>query len=108
MCGCSLLPFLVQPTRKDANPPRYRTCDPPHTARTKTPKSLPSSTYPEKLSAYECGFDPFGDTRSRKIVVGQDLFGLLGDPDVPVGEEIAKIVTVSVLKRCLLRNKQLR
>jgi NADH:ubiquinone oxidoreductase subunit 3 (subunit A) len=26
----------------------------------------PSSTYPEKLSAYECGFDPFGDARSRK------------------------------------------
>jgi NADH-ubiquinone oxidoreductase chain 3 len=24
-----------------------------------------SSTYPEKLSAYECGFDPFGDARSR-------------------------------------------
>nr|QXE44237.1 NADH dehydrogenase subunit 3 [Sciadopitys verticillata]BDC46290.1 NADH dehydrogenase subunit 3 [Sciadopitys verticillata] len=23
------------------------------------------STYPEKLSAYECGFDPFGDARSR-------------------------------------------
>nr|ULQ69063.1 NADH dehydrogenase subunit 3 [Centrolepis aristata] len=24
-----------------------------------------SSSYPEKLSAYECGFDPFGDARSR-------------------------------------------
>ncbi|KAF8738511.1 hypothetical protein HU200_013979 [Digitaria exilis] len=24
-----------------------------------------SSTYPEKLSAYECGFDPSGDARSR-------------------------------------------
>ena len=24
-----------------------------------------SSTYPEKWSAYECGFDPFGDARSR-------------------------------------------
>lgn len=24
-----------------------------------------TSTYPEKLSAYECGFDPFGDARSR-------------------------------------------
>ena len=24
-----------------------------------------SLTYPEKLSAYECGFDPFGDARSR-------------------------------------------
>nr|GFA88761.1 NADH dehydrogenase subunit 3, mitochondrial [Tanacetum cinerariifolium] len=24
-----------------------------------------SSTYPEKLSTYECGFDPFGDARSR-------------------------------------------
>nr|BDC46207.1 NADH dehydrogenase subunit 3 [Agathis dammara] len=23
------------------------------------------STYPEKLSAHECGFDPFGDARSR-------------------------------------------
>ncbi|GFP94577.1 NADH-ubiquinone oxidoreductase chain 3 [Phtheirospermum japonicum] len=24
-----------------------------------------SSTYPEKFSAYECGFDPSGDARSR-------------------------------------------
>ncbi|RYR38276.1 hypothetical protein Ahy_A09g043262 isoform A [Arachis hypogaea] len=24
-----------------------------------------SWTYPEKLSAYECGFDPFGDARSH-------------------------------------------
>nr|QJD13498.1 NADH dehydrogenase subunit 3 [Catharanthus roseus] len=29
------------------------------------PFSSNSSTYPEKLSAYECGFDPFGDARSR-------------------------------------------
>lgn len=24
-------------------------------------------TYPEKLLAYECGFDPFGDVRSGDI-----------------------------------------
>ncbi|XP_021893751.1 uncharacterized protein LOC110811535 [Carica papaya] len=29
------------------------------------PLSSNSSTYPEKLSAYECGFDPSGDARSR-------------------------------------------
>ena len=29
------------------------------------PFSSNSSTYPEKLSAYECGFDPSGDARSR-------------------------------------------
>nr|YP_004927663.1 NADH dehydrogenase subunit 3 [Treubia lacunosa]AEH99710.1 NADH dehydrogenase subunit 3 [Treubia lacunosa]QIA60225.1 NADH dehydrogenase subunit 3 [Treubia lacunosa] len=27
--------------------------------------SSSSSAYPEKLSAYECGFDPFDDARSR-------------------------------------------
>ena len=25
------------------------------------------SVYPEKLSAYECGFDPFDDARSRFV-----------------------------------------
>ncbi|KAL0554139.1 hypothetical protein IC582_008053 [Cucumis melo] len=38
-----------------------------------TPLDLPfpiasnSSTYPEKLLAYECGFDPSGDAKSRFI-----------------------------------------
>nr|YP_009227144.1 NADH dehydrogense subunit 3 [Welwitschia mirabilis]AMA20999.1 NADH dehydrogense subunit 3 [Welwitschia mirabilis]QXE44337.1 NADH dehydrogenase subunit 3 [Welwitschia mirabilis] len=29
------------------------------------PFPFASHTYPSKLSAYECGFDPFGDARSR-------------------------------------------
>lgn len=43
-----------------------------------------SSTYPEKLSAYECGFDPFGDARSRfdiRFYLVSILFIIL-DPEV--------------------------
>ena len=43
-----------------------------------------SSTYPEKLSAYECGFDPFGDARSRfdiRFYLVSILF-IIPDPEV--------------------------
>ena len=43
-----------------------------------------SSTYPEKLSAYECGFDPSGDARSRfdiRFYLVSILFIIL-DPEV--------------------------
>ncbi|XLT31147.1 hypothetical protein HN873_062439 [Arachis hypogaea] len=43
-----------------------------------------SWTYPEKLSAYECGFDPFGDARSRfdiRFYLVSILFIIL-DPEV--------------------------
>jgi NADH-ubiquinone oxidoreductase chain 3 len=43
-----------------------------------------SSTYPEKLSAYECGFDPFGDARSRfdiRFYLVSILF-IIFDPEV--------------------------
>ena len=43
-----------------------------------------SSTYPEKLSAYECGFDPFGDARSRfdiRFYLVSILF-IISDPEV--------------------------
>ncbi|KAJ8421489.1 hypothetical protein Cgig2_010059 [Carnegiea gigantea] len=48
------------------------------------PFSSNSSTYPEKLSAYECGFDPFGDARSRfdiRFYLVSILFIIL-DPEV--------------------------
>nr|AZS52483.1 NADH dehydrogenase subunit 3 [Balanophora laxiflora]UPI48979.1 NADH dehydrogenase subunit 3 [Balanophora reflexa]UPI49010.1 NADH dehydrogenase subunit 3 [Balanophora laxiflora] len=41
-------------------------------------------TYPEKVSAYECGFDPFGDARSRfdiRFYLVSILFIIL-DPEV--------------------------
>jgi NADH-ubiquinone oxidoreductase chain 3 len=44
-----------------------------------------SSTYPEKLSAYECGFDPFGDARSRfdiRFYLVSILF-IIPDPKSP-------------------------
>ncbi len=43
-----------------------------------------SSTYPEKLSAYECGFDPSGDARSRfdiRFYLVSILF-IIPDPEV--------------------------
>ncbi|WOG99331.1 hypothetical protein DCAR_0518679 [Daucus carota subsp. sativus] len=43
-----------------------------------------SSTYPDKLSAYECGFDPFGDARSRfdiRFYLVSILF-IIPDPEV--------------------------
>lgn len=43
-----------------------------------------SSTSPEKLSAYECGFDPFGDARSRfdiRFFLVSILF-IIPDPEV--------------------------
>ncbi|XP_057548641.1 NADH-ubiquinone oxidoreductase chain 3 [Amaranthus tricolor] len=48
------------------------------------PFSSNTSTYPEKLSAYECGFDPFGDARSRfdiRFYLVSILFIIL-DPEV--------------------------
>lgn len=48
------------------------------------PFSSNSSTYPEKLSAYECGFDPFGDARSRfdiRFYLVSILF-IISDPEV--------------------------
>ena len=48
------------------------------------PFSSNSSTYPEKLSAYECGFDPSGDARSRfdiRFYLVSILFIIL-DPEV--------------------------
>nr|QJD13500.1 NADH dehydrogenase subunit 3 [Catharanthus roseus] len=48
------------------------------------PFSSNSSTYPEKLSAYECGFDPFGDARSRfdiRFYLVSILF-IIPDPEV--------------------------
>ncbi len=48
------------------------------------PLASNSSTYPEKLSAYECGFDPFGDARSRfdiRFYLVSILFIIL-DPEV--------------------------
>ncbi|KAM7460150.1 hypothetical protein LguiA_035886 [Lonicera macranthoides] len=48
------------------------------------PFSSNSSTYPEKLSAYECGFDPSGDARSRfdiRFYLVSILF-IIPDPEV--------------------------
>nr|AEO21052.1 NADH dehydrogenase subunit 3 [Silene conica]AEO21053.1 NADH dehydrogenase subunit 3 [Silene conica]AEO21054.1 NADH dehydrogenase subunit 3 [Silene conica]AEO21055.1 NADH dehydrogenase subunit 3 [Silene conica] len=43
-----------------------------------------TATYPEKVSAYECGFDPFGDARSRfdiRFYLVAILF-IIFDPEV--------------------------
>ena len=48
------------------------------------PFSSNSSTYPEKLSAHECGFDPSGDARSRfdiRFYLVSILF-IIPDPEV--------------------------
>ncbi|XP_037423486.1 NADH-ubiquinone oxidoreductase chain 3-like [Triticum dicoccoides] len=48
------------------------------------PFSSNSSTYPEKLSAYECGSDPSGDARSRfdiRFYLVPILF-IIPDPEV--------------------------
>ncbi|KAF3685155.1 NADH-ubiquinone oxidoreductase chain 3 [Capsicum annuum] len=57
-----------------------------------------SSTYPEKLSAYECGFDPFGDARSHfdiRFYLVSILF-IIPDPKVtfsfPTIEEVLHCV----------------
>nr|YP_009431770.1 NADH dehydrogenase subunit 3 [Calypogeia arguta]ASZ80283.1 NADH dehydrogenase subunit 3 [Calypogeia arguta]UYI31561.1 NADH dehydrogenase subunit 3 [Calypogeia arguta] len=46
--------------------------------------SSSSLAYPEKLSAYECGFDPFDDARSRfdiRFYLVSILF-IISDPEV--------------------------
>ncbi|GFP88922.1 NADH-ubiquinone oxidoreductase chain 3 [Phtheirospermum japonicum] len=48
------------------------------------PFSSNSSTYPEKLSVYKCGFDPSGDARSRfdiRFYLVSILF-IIPDPEV--------------------------